>query len=422
MKTDRPVVPEHGLRARAAVRLPHLDVARRRRRRAPATAAAPRRRPPAAPAGAADAGGSTHRQHGRLRRRPSPAPSPRPVGPGAGADHGRRREDHRRRGRRSTRPATAGTSEINAYALPVLVQETLDAQSANIDMVSGATVTSDGYLAVAAVRARPGRAVTRRRGVRPAAPSSTSWACRSAWPCAAGTPTTTRPSRLGGGDGELREVDRGVQHLPRRTPCISRLGRGEIGRRRLPARGRRGARRWASRPRASPAARSTYGGPARRAARARPERGGQGLGGRARRRAPARPRRHRLLPVGRRRHGLPHRSTPTRPPWRIGIEDPARPEPASSPSSPCAPARSRPRAPPTAGAPRRRPHRRGRRPASPRSPSSRPSLTWADIDATAAFAQGPDAAAWLRTRPGRTGLVVWADGATTTVQGPARGA
>jgi uncharacterized protein with FMN-binding domain len=36
--------------------------------------------------------------------------------------------------------------QINARALPVLVQETLDAQSADIDMVSGATVTSKGYL------------------------------------------------------------------------------------------------------------------------------------------------------------------------------------------------------------------------------------------------------------------------------------
>ena len=36
--------------------------------------------------------------------------------------------------------------EINADALPTLVQETLDAQNADIDMVSGATVTSDGYL------------------------------------------------------------------------------------------------------------------------------------------------------------------------------------------------------------------------------------------------------------------------------------
>lgn len=37
-------------------------------------------------------------------------------------------------------------AEINAYALPILVQETMNAQSANIDTVSGATVTSGGYL------------------------------------------------------------------------------------------------------------------------------------------------------------------------------------------------------------------------------------------------------------------------------------
>jgi uncharacterized protein with FMN-binding domain len=36
--------------------------------------------------------------------------------------------------------------EINANALPALVQETLAAQSADIDAVSGATVTSGGYL------------------------------------------------------------------------------------------------------------------------------------------------------------------------------------------------------------------------------------------------------------------------------------
>lgn len=36
--------------------------------------------------------------------------------------------------------------EINSYAIPALVQETLDQQSADIDMVSGATVTSVGYL------------------------------------------------------------------------------------------------------------------------------------------------------------------------------------------------------------------------------------------------------------------------------------
>jgi len=37
-------------------------------------------------------------------------------------------------------------AEINSYALPQLVKETIAAQGADIDMVSGATVTSDGYL------------------------------------------------------------------------------------------------------------------------------------------------------------------------------------------------------------------------------------------------------------------------------------
>lgn len=37
-------------------------------------------------------------------------------------------------------------SEINSYALPILISETTKAQSAQIDMVSGATVTSTGYL------------------------------------------------------------------------------------------------------------------------------------------------------------------------------------------------------------------------------------------------------------------------------------
>jgi uncharacterized protein with FMN-binding domain len=37
-------------------------------------------------------------------------------------------------------------AEINDYALPILINETVTAQSANIDMVSGATVTSGGYV------------------------------------------------------------------------------------------------------------------------------------------------------------------------------------------------------------------------------------------------------------------------------------
>jgi len=37
-------------------------------------------------------------------------------------------------------------AEINSYALPILIKETTQQQSASIDMVSGATVTSGGYL------------------------------------------------------------------------------------------------------------------------------------------------------------------------------------------------------------------------------------------------------------------------------------
>ncbi len=36
--------------------------------------------------------------------------------------------------------------EINQHALPILITETKAASSADIDMVSGATVTSEGYL------------------------------------------------------------------------------------------------------------------------------------------------------------------------------------------------------------------------------------------------------------------------------------
>ena len=41
---------------------------------------------------------------------------------------------------------TGRDEQINGYAIPVLNGEVLDAQSAQIDMVSGATVTSGGYL------------------------------------------------------------------------------------------------------------------------------------------------------------------------------------------------------------------------------------------------------------------------------------
>jgi uncharacterized protein with FMN-binding domain len=38
------------------------------------------------------------------------------------------------------------SQEINDQAGPILLQETLSAQSSNIDTVSGATYTSEGYL------------------------------------------------------------------------------------------------------------------------------------------------------------------------------------------------------------------------------------------------------------------------------------
>ncbi len=37
------------------------------------------------------------------------------------------------------------SQQINSDAAPILLQETLSAQSAKIDTVSGATYTSDGY-------------------------------------------------------------------------------------------------------------------------------------------------------------------------------------------------------------------------------------------------------------------------------------
>jgi uncharacterized protein with FMN-binding domain len=44
-------------------------------------------------------------------------------------------------------PSSNGRDQqINAYALPILSQEVISAQSANIDAISGATVTSDGYM------------------------------------------------------------------------------------------------------------------------------------------------------------------------------------------------------------------------------------------------------------------------------------
>lgn len=113
-----------------------------------------------------------------------------------------------------------------------------------------------------------------------------------------------------------------------------------------------------------------------------------------------------------------HTCGPDAPPWRIGIEDPHDTSRviAVLPLGTGAVA--------TSGTAHRGDHlvdaRTGRPPTGVASVTViSASLTWADIDATAAYAQGPDAARWLRTRPGRVGLVVWADGTTTRTRGPA---
>jgi thiamine biosynthesis lipoprotein len=103
---------------------------------------------------------------------------------------------------------------------------------------------------------------------------------------------------------------------------------------------------------------------------------------------------------------------PDDPPWRIGIEHPHDPGRliAVAPVSTGAVA--------TSGTAHRGSHlvdaRSGRPPTGVASVTVvAATLTWADIDATAAYAHGEGAARWLRTRPGRRALVVWADGSTT---------
>lgn len=104
---------------------------------------------------------------------------------------------------------------------------------------------------------------------------------------------------------------------------------------------------------------------------------------------------------------------PDGPPWRIGIEDPHDPRRvlATVPLHTAAMA--------TSGTAHRGEHivdaRTGRVPVGVAQVTViGPSLTWADVDATAAYALGAGAAGWLRTRSGRTGFVVLPDGSTVT--------
>jgi FAD:protein FMN transferase len=102
-------------------------------------------------------------------------------------------------------------------------------------------------------------------------------------------------------------------------------------------------------------------------------------------------------------------------PWRIGVEDPADPRRVLAVLPVLTGAVA------TSGTAHRGQHlvdaRTGRPPVGVASVTVvAGSLTWADIDATAAYAHGPEAAHWLETRSGRSGLVVWADGSTTVVE------
>ena len=111
-----------------------------------------------------------------------------------------------------------------------------------------------------------------------------------------------------------------------------------------------------------------------------------------------------------------HVAGPASPDWRIGIEDP------HDPTRLLAVVPVRNGAVATSGLAHRGGHvvdaRTGEVPDAVASVTVvHDDLTWADLDATAAFALGRDAARWLRSRPYRTGLVVWADGRTELVGG-----
>ena len=106
-----------------------------------------------------------------------------------------------------------------------------------------------------------------------------------------------------------------------------------------------------------------------------------------------------------------HVADDSRPAWRVGIEDP------HDPHQLLATVEVRRGAVATSGTAHRGEHitdpRTGGTPGAVASVTVlADDLTWADIDATAAYAMDADALAWLRGRPDRRGIVVWRDGAS----------
>ncbi len=112
-----------------------------------------------------------------------------------------------------------------------------------------------------------------------------------------------------------------------------------------------------------------------------------------------------------------HVDAPDRPAWRVGVEDP------HDPSRLKAVVPVRHGAVATSGLAHRGAHlvdaRTGRTPDGIASVTVvGPDLTAADVDATAAYALGREALAWLTSRPGQAGLVVWDDGSSATFGSP----
>lgn len=112
-----------------------------------------------------------------------------------------------------------------------------------------------------------------------------------------------------------------------------------------------------------------------------------------------------------------HLADPGRPAWRVGIESPL------DPTSLVAVVPVRSGAVATSGTRHRGQHLLDARTGRPALGVASVtvidrSLTWADIDATAAYAHGPQAADWLQRRR-RTALVVWPDATTTVLDGRA---
>lgn len=117
-----------------------------------------------------------------------------------------------------------------------------------------------------------------------------------------------------------------------------------------------------------------------------------------------------------------HVSGASAPPWLVGLEDPADRQRITA----TVPLRAGGVA--TSGSAARGDHIR-----DPHDPAGTPdhwhavsvvgpSLTWADVAATAAYARGADAGAWLAALPGTTAQLVDRHGALTTITGVPHGA